>query len=65
VRLFSEFPSDPLLNLLCLSVASVVVLVGVRGIGGPAGLVVAMLGAIPLMLIFAGLRPRKPITVRR
>jgi hypothetical protein len=48
-------PSDPLLNLLWLSLASVVILVGLRGVGGPVGIGVAILAAIPVLLIVAGM----------
>jgi hypothetical protein len=40
------------------------VLVGLRGIGGPVGLGVAVLAAIPILLMLAGTGPLKRIAMR-
>jgi hypothetical protein len=64
MKLFSSYPVDPLVNLLWLSVASVVVLVGLRGVGGPVGLGVAVLAAIPVLLMLSGTGRFRRIAMR-
>jgi hypothetical protein len=52
----STFLREPLAGVMWLFIAAVITLVGLRGVTGPAGIAVAALGVLPLVLVAAGPR---------
>lgn len=64
MKSLSQFLNEPLANMMWLAIASVTILVGLRGIDGPVGIGVAILAVVPLLLMLAGAGPLTRVMTR-